>query len=112
MHLPVNVRMAINQLVAQSVHYVGIVERSGLLAQLGVENHVQQQVARLFLDTVEILVQDGVGQLVRLLDRVVSECFEGLFAIPGTLFAQRIHNFQQAGRRLQFVLFHRIVSVF
>ena len=68
--------------------------------------------AGLFLDTVEILVQDGVGQFVRLLDRVVSECFEGLFAIPGTLFAQRIHNFQQAGRRLQFVLFHRIVSVF
>lgn len=72
MDVAVDVRMAVDELVAQSVGHVRIVERAGLFAQLGVEHDVEQQVAQLLLDALHIVIEQRVGQLVGLLDRVAA----------------------------------------
>ena len=67
---------------------------------------MQQQVAQLLLDALHIVVGDGVGQLVRLLDGIAPQRIESLLAVPRTLAAQRVHHFEQTGRSLQSFIFH------
>ena len=107
MNLAVDVRMAVDEFVAQSVHDLRVVERSGLGAQLRVEDDVQHQVAQLLADALHVAVEDGVRQLVGLLDGVLAQRFEGLLAIPRALLPQFVHDLQQPQRRRgTFVLFH------
>jgi len=112
MNVAVNVRMAVYQFVAQGVSHIRIVERPGFLTQLGVEHHMQQQVAQLLLDPLHIVVGDGIGQFIRLLDRIAPQRVERLLAIPRALAAQRGHHVEQAGRSLQSFIFHYPVCFF
>ena len=89
MDVAVNVRMAVYQFVAQGVGHIRIVERPGFLTQFGVEHHMQQQVTQLLLDPLHIVVGDGIGQFIRLLDRIAPQRVERLLAIPRALAAQR-----------------------
>ena len=95
MYVVVYVRVAVYELVALGVGHVGEVEGSGLLAQLRVEDNVQQQVAQLLAYALHVAVGDGVDEFVGLLYGVVAQRFEGLFAVPRALFAQGIHDFEQ-----------------
>ena len=109
MDIAVDMRMAIDQLVAQGIDRRRIVEGTGLLTQLGIEYDMQQQVADLLLDPLQIVVQNGICQLIGLLDGIVSQRIESLLPVPGALLAQGVHHLQQAfGRRQALVLFHSI----
>ena len=102
----IDVGMAIDELVAEIVAHIGKVELTLLLAHLGVENDVEQQVAQLLADALHIFVCDGVDQLKALLDGVAAEALEGLLPIPGALLAEGVHHLEQAGRSLKFLLIH------
>ena len=107
MDVAVNVRMSVNQLVAQGVGHIAEIECALFLAQFRIEHHVQQQVAQLLFDALHIMVGDGIGQLVGLLDGVAPQRIESLLAVPGTLAAQGVHHLQKTGRSLHtFVFFH------
>ena len=103
----VDVRMTVDQLVAQAVDHIRIVERSSFGAQFRVEDDMQHQVAQLLADALHVAVENGVGQFVGLLDRVAAQRLEGLLAVPRALCAQFVHDLQQSQRcRGTFVLFH------
>ena len=107
MDVAVDVRMTVDQLVAQAVDHIRIVERSGFGAQFRVEDDMQHQVAQLLADALHVAVENGVGQFVGLLDRVAAQRLEGLLAVPRALCAQFVHDLQQSQRcRGTFVLFH------
>ncbi len=109
MDVAVDVRMAVYQFVAERIGHIGIVEKALFLTQLGVENHMQQQVAQLLLDSLHVAVGNGVGQFVGLLDGVAAQRLEGLFAVPRTFAAQGVHHLQKPRRgRKPFILFHKI----
>ena len=104
-HIPVDVGMALHKLVTNAVQGIRDVVASFFLwqfrAQFGIEDHVQHQVARLFPNLVHVLVEDRVGQLVRLLDGEVTQGLKGLFPIPWTLLPKVIHDVQQPTKRLE-----------
>lgn len=105
-NVAVDVRVAVDQLVAQRVGHVAEIERALFLAQFRIEHHVQQQVAQLLLDALHIVVGDGIGQFVSLLDGVAAQRVECLLAVPGALAAQGVHHLQKTGRGLQTFIFH------
>ena len=75
-NVAVDVGVAVDQLVAQRVGHVAEIERALFLAQFRIEHHVQQQVAQLLLDALHIVVGDGIGQFVSLLDGVAAQRVE------------------------------------
>ena len=101
-----DVRVAIDQLIAQSVGHRADIEQTLLVAHLRVECHVQQQVANLLLDIIHIAVGNCVHQLVSLLDRIATQRLEGLLAVPRTFFAQLVEHIQQTTHRFQTFIFH------
>ena len=68
---------------------------------------MQQQVAQFLLNTLHIVVGDGVGQFVSLFDGVAAQRVESLLAVPGALAAQGVHHLQKTGRSLQAFIFHK-----
>ena len=103
--------MAVDQLVAQGIGHITEIERALFLAQLRIENHMQQQVAQLLLDSLHIVRRDGIGQFVGLLDRVAAQRVESLLPVPRTFAAERVHHLQQACRGFQTFVFHESDSI-
>ena len=64
-------------------------EVAGLRGHLGVEEHLQEQVAELVLQIGPRAALDGVEDLVGLLQGVALDGVEGLFAVPGTAVRRR-----------------------
>src|SRR3546814_4879254 len=74
-----HVRMAAHQLVGDRRRHLGEGEVAGLLGHAGVEHHLQQQVAQLVPQRRHVVLLDGVGNLVGLLDGVGRDGREVLF---------------------------------
>ena len=98
--------MAVDEFVAQGVGHVRKVERALLLAELRVEDDMQQQVAQLLADALHVVVRNGVGQFVGLFDGIAAQRVEGLLAVPRTLAAERVHHLQQPCHGFQAFVFH------
>ena len=96
-----HVRMPEYQLVANAVRHVAQVERLLLGAHLRVEYHVQQQIAQLFADFVQVVVEDRVSQFVGLFDRVHPQRIERLLPVPRAFFPQFVHDVEQAADRFE-----------
>ena len=80
------------------------VEMAGLARHLGVVDDLQEQIAKLVLEIVEILASDRVGDLVGLLDRIGRDGREGLLDIPRAAafrIAKPGHDFEQSGQRFR-----------
>ena len=75
--------MAADELVADRADHRLEIERALLARHLSVEHDLKHQVAELTLEMREIASIDGIGHLVRFLDRVGGDAREGLNAIPG-----------------------------
>ena len=73
MYVAVNVGMAVDKFVALGIGHVGKIKLALLLAELRVEDNVQEQVAQLLLNALHIAIGNGVGQFVCLLYGVISE---------------------------------------
>ena len=74
--------MAADELTVQMVEHVGDGEMALVRGHLGVEEHLQEQVAELFRQMGEIPALDGVEDLVGLFECVFANGIEGLFAVP------------------------------
>ena len=70
-------------LVADGLRHVVEGEVATLLRDTGVEHHLQQQVAKLVLQIVQVATLDGVRHLVGFLDRIGRHGGEGLDLVPG-----------------------------
>jgi len=75
-------RMPPDQLAVQLVEHVGDGEMPFVRRQLGIEQNLQQQVAKLFGQMREVTLLDRVEDLVGLFERVLADGVEGLLAIP------------------------------
>ena len=96
---PENVRMTAFQLIADGVTHLVEVKQPLLLAHLGVEHHLEQQVPQFVTQIAVVLTFDSVQYLVGFFQRVRSDGGEGLFAVPWATdlrIAQRFHDGQQA----------------
>ena len=70
------------------------------LGHAGMEHDLQQQVAELVAQVLEIAARDRVGDLISLLDGVGRDRFEVLLQVPGAAGAgraQRRHDFKEPG---------------
>ena len=86
--------MAAGHLVGEAIEDVGHRELSGLAGDLAVEHDLEQQVAELLDEVVDVVLVDGVQHLVGFLDQVRFEGGAGLLAVPraATLAAQPGHQ--------------------
>ncbi|MNR36035.1 hypothetical protein D3C85_1539230 [compost metagenome] len=93
-------RMAEDQLVIQTFNDVVDIKGSKLLFHLGMEHNLKQQVAKLLLHMIRIILIDRFKHLIGFLYEILAEGFMGLLAVPGAALrtAQNIHNFMQTGK--------------
>ena len=79
-----HMRVAAQQLVANRAGHRLEVEVLRLAGDLGVKNHLKQQIAQFILEVSQVAALDGVGDFVRLLDGVGRDARKGLLPVPGT----------------------------
>ena len=90
--------MAAQQLFGDGFDHAAEVERALLLRHAGVERHLEQQIAELLAQIVEVAARNRVGDLIGLFECVGRNGREILFDIPRTAGAgraQRRHDFQK-----------------
>ncbi len=83
LHVAEHVRVPVDQLVDQALRHVVHVPPSVVGRDLGVERHLQQQVAELLADRVGVVGVDRLDQLVGLLEQVAGERLVRLLRVPG-----------------------------
>ncbi|MGY4337457.1 hypothetical protein ACVWW3_002363 [Bradyrhizobium sp. LM2.9] len=91
--------MAPDHLAGDGLDDISKSERILLLGHPGVEHHLQQEVAELFAEIVEIATADGLDHLIGFLDRVGRDGRKILIEVPGAAGhrrAQRRHDLDQA----------------
>ena len=105
-------RVAAHELVADRAQRIGNVEVTALGGDLGQEHRLEQEVAQLVAQGVEVPAIDGVHDLVGLLDDERSQRLQRLLPIPGAavLGAQPPHQIDQpletgSGGRALFLVF-------
>ena len=79
-----HVRMAADHLVGDRSRDFLEIEQAGLLGHLRMVDHLQQEIAQLVLEVLEIAPRDGVGDLVGFLDGVGRDAREILLEVPRT----------------------------
>jgi hypothetical protein len=92
-------RMAGHHLVADRADDIGKAEEAGLFGHPGVVDGLEQKVAQLAGQLVPGLAFDGVGDLMRLFQRVGRDGGEALHDVPGAAgvgVAQAGHDLDQA----------------
>ena len=87
--------MAEHQLVGLLIAHVGNVERPRLVAQYGIKHHMLHHVAQFFLDIVQIMTHQGIGQFKHLFYRICSQALVCLFFIPRTFLSQRVEHIEK-----------------
>src|SRR5262245_40349453 len=95
-----HVRMAPDELLGQGLHDVAEVESALLLRHPGVEYDLEQEVAQLVTQVLEVAPHNGVGNLVGLLDGVGRDGRKALLKVPrttGSGRAQRRHDVDEPG---------------
>ncbi len=81
-----NVRMAAQHLVADAARDVVEIEGAGLLGHAGMKHHLEQQVAELVAQILQIIAGNGVCDFIGFLDRVWRDRREVLIDVPGAAF--------------------------
>ena len=84
-----DMRMAADHLVGDRLDDVAESEFAGLLRHLRVIDDLQQQVAELLAQIVQVAARDRVGDLVGFLDRVGRDGRKVLLDVPGAAGLRR-----------------------
>ena len=71
-----DVRMAADQLGGDGLDHVAEIEGALLLGHAGMEGDLEQKVAQLVLEVVQVAARDGVGHLVGFLERIGRDGLE------------------------------------
>ena len=95
-----DVRVAADQLVLDLARHRAHVAGIALLEKLREEVDLHEQVAELAVLLAEVVLGDGVGELVHLLDGVRDDVARRLHAIPGALLTQDGDDAPQRDERL------------
>ena len=90
------VRVTEYEFVAQPITYIGYVEIPRFAGYLGVEDDVQEHVAKFLAYLIHVMTHDGGGEFVGLFDGVLTQTLESLFAVPRAFLAEFVHDGQQA----------------
>jgi len=93
-----NMGVTTNQLAGDAVDHAVEFEAPFFPGQLAVIDHLEQQVAQLTLQVLEVAALDGVGDFVSLLQGVGDNRRVGLLDVPGTAVlrvAQTGHEVEQ-----------------
>ena len=90
-----DVRMTPDHLVGERVDDVGDAELADLGRELRVEEHLQQQVAELFAESLEMRDLDRLDDFERLFDEVRNERAVRLLAVPRAAEPQPRHDLDQ-----------------
>jgi hypothetical protein len=96
-----DVGVASGHLLADAGDDVAVVECAGLFRHAGVEDDLEQEVAQLVAEAVEIVALDRVGDLEGLLHRVGGDASEVLPHVPGAAtlaIPQPCHDLDQVPR--------------
>ena len=75
--------VAEDQFFADAVGHVVQVEAAGVLLDGGVEEDLEQHVSQLLPQVGGVLLVDGLGHLIGLLDEVAADALVGLGPVPG-----------------------------
>jgi hypothetical protein len=82
-HVAENVGMTPDQLVIDAPGHVIEIEVAPLIGQLGMEDHLQQDIAQFLAHVLHIIAVNGVQQLAGLVDERLTQGLVGLLAVPG-----------------------------
>ena len=92
--------MASQKFLGQRLHDVGERKGSLLLRHPGMEDDLQQEVAKLLAQVIEVTPRNRVGDLIGFLDRVRGDSRKILRQVPRTSTAgsaQRRHDVEELG---------------
>ena len=101
MDLAEDVRMTVDEFVAQTVDHVHDIVFALLGSYLRIEDDVQQHVAQFLGDFPAFPAEDGVAQFVSLLNRLRTQRLGGLLVVPGAFLPELVHYIQKAAESLQ-----------
>ncbi len=90
--------MTVDELGGKAVEHIVDGKRGLLFRHLGVEKHLQQQVAEFARQLGPVAIVDGLEDFVGFFQRVGLDGIEGLFAVPGAAAgcAQALHDRDRA----------------
>ena len=91
----IDMRVTENEFVAEPVADIGYIKVVRLGAHLGIENNVQEHVSEFLGDLRHVVAGDGGRQFERLLDGVLAEGVESLFAVPRAFLPEVVHDIQK-----------------
>lgn len=77
-----HVRMAADQFLADGRGDLFEIEQAALLGNLRVKHHLQQQIAQLAAQIVEIVALDGIGHFVGFFDGIRDQAVKILLQVP------------------------------
>src|SRR5204862_4073804 len=104
LHVPEDVRMAADELLAAVLRDLREVARAALLEQQGEEVDLEEDVAELVDELAVVAAVGGVGELVGLLDRVRHDRALVLLAVPRALPPQAPREVVEAAERVDDLL--------
>jgi hypothetical protein len=76
-----------DQFLGDGLDYVAEFKRALLLGHPGVEDDLEQEIAKLIAELIEVVVLDRIGDLVGFLERIWRDGPKGLFEVPGAAAA-------------------------
>ncbi|MNE40600.1 hypothetical protein D3C80_1346300 [compost metagenome] len=87
-------RMTENQLVIQSLDDIKDTEGAELFFNLGVKHNLQQQIAKLLLHVIRIILIKGLQHFVGFLNQILAQRFMRLLTVPRAALraSQGVHN--------------------
>jgi hypothetical protein len=95
-----DMRVTPDHFVRERIDDVGDAELSDLHRELRVKEHLQEQIAEFFAESLEVRDFDRLDYLERLLDEIRNKRAVRLLAIPRTAHAQPRHDFDQVVPRI------------
>lgn len=93
-------RVAVYQLVTQEIDYIGDIELALLLADLGIEDYMQEHIAELLGNVLRVLLHYGIAEFIYLLYSLGTQRLGGLFPVPRTFHAQFVQDVQYPAESL------------
>jgi len=102
--LAIDMRVAVDELIAKGIGHIAEVEGTLLLADRAIEDNVQEHIAQLFLDLFGTPREDRIRELIDLFEGIGTEALGRLLTIPRAVLTQTLHDIEETahGRQLLF----------
>ena len=88
--------VTVDKLIAERIYHLAHIKFSRFLAKTRIKDNVQQKVAQLLCNIVQVSLKNCIGELKGLLYGLRAKRSKGLLSVPRTLLPQLVHYSQQA----------------